>query len=75
VLGYLRARFPLPGSAVTPSEITAALHELGVAGDAAAQAVAVFRACDEARFAPAGGTGAALAASAEAAVAKLEALA
>ena len=30
VLGYLRARFPLPPAAVTPTEISAALAELGL---------------------------------------------
>jgi hypothetical protein len=75
VLGYLRARFPLPESAVTPSEITAALRELGVPAGDAEQVGAVFRACDEARFAPASNNGASLTARAETAVAKLEALA
>ena len=75
VLGYLRTRFPLPESAVTPSEIAAALSEAKVPTDAAEAAADVFRGCDRARFAPPGDSGASLAADAEAAVARLEALA
>ena len=75
VLGYLRTRFPLPESAVTPSEIAAALVELNVPKDVAEQTGDVFRACDRARFAPASDNGLSLAAGAETAVARLEALA
>lgn len=75
VLGYLRTRFPLPESAVTPSEIAHALREFEVPAEAADQTEAVFRACDRARFAPEGGADASLAAAAEALLARLEALA
>lgn len=74
VLGYLRARFPLPESAVTPSEIEIALARSDVPAEATERAGALFRACDRARFAPSGEE-AALAAAAEALVARLEALA
>lgn len=75
ILGYLRARFPLPESAVTPSEIAAALAEVGVPAEAAEQTADVFRACDRARFAPPGDHGAALAQEAEAAITRLEGIA
>ena len=75
VLGYLRTRFPLPDSAVTPSEVAAALAESEVPGEVAEQVADVFRVCDRARFAPAGDTVGALATDAEAAVTRLEALA
>lgn len=74
VLGYLRTRFPLPDSAVTPTEIGAALVEANVPEEMAEQIADVFRACDRARFAP-GDSGSALATEAEAAVTRLEALA
>ena len=75
VLGYLRTRFPLPESAVTPSEIAAALGEAKVPADVAEGVADVFRECDRARFAPPGDSGAAIAADAETAIARLEALA
>lgn len=75
VLGYLRTRFPLPESAVTPSEIAAALLESQVPPERAAEIEEVFRACDHARFAPPGDSGVSLAADAEAAITRLEALA
>jgi hypothetical protein len=75
VLGYLRAHFPLPESAVTPSEIAEALTEVGVPEVAAEQTADVFRACDRARFAPPGDRGASLAHDAETAITRLEALA
>ncbi len=75
VLGYLRARFPLPESAATPAEIAAALKEHRVPEEIAERTSDVFRACDRARFAPSGDNELALAASAEAAVTRLEALA
>ncbi|QDU18670.1 BatD family protein [Urbifossiella limnaea] len=71
VIGYLRARYPLPPGADTPPEAAAALAALGVAG---ADAVEAFlRACDAARFAPTPDTAVSLAAAAEALVARLEA--
>jgi hypothetical protein len=73
VLGYLRARFPLPESAVTPSEIGLALVEVKVPDEVAEQIADVFRACDRARFAPPNDDTGALAADAQAAVARLEA--
>lgn len=75
ILGYLRTRFPLPESAVTPSEIAHALREFEVPAEVADQTQTVFRACDRARFAPAVGTDASLAGAAEALLARLEALA
>jgi hypothetical protein len=75
LLGYLRARYPLPESAVTPSEVAAALVEAKVPADAAERTAGVFRGCDRARFAPPGDGGVALAAEAEAAIARLEELA
>jgi hypothetical protein len=75
VLGYMRMRWPLPESAVTPSEITAALVEAKVPSDMAEEIAEVFRECDCARFAPPGDSGASLAADAEAAITRLEALA
>ncbi len=75
VLGYLRTQFPLPEGAATPSEIAAALKELKVPADVAEQAADVFRACDRARFAPSSDDTGALAATAEAAISRLEALA
>jgi hypothetical protein len=75
LLAYLRARYPLPESAVTPSEVAAALVEARVPFDATEQVADVFRGCDRARFAPPGDSGAALAAEAEAAITRLEELA
>ncbi|MBA4066959.1 MAG: hypothetical protein C0501_25275 [Isosphaera sp.] len=73
VLGYLRARHPLPPGAATPPEVAAALAEFGVPAADAAATADLLRACDAARFAPAGDGGAGLAAVAEALVARLEA--
>jgi len=75
VLSYLRTRFPLPESAVTPAEIAAALLESRVPAEMAEEVAEVFRDCDRARFAPPGDSGAGLAADAEAAITRLEALA
>jgi hypothetical protein len=75
VLGYLRTRFPLPESAVTPPEIFAALREVKVPRDVAEQVADVFRGCDRARFAPANEGTDALASDAEAAITRLEELA
>jgi len=75
VLGYLRTRFPLPESAVTPSEIALELLDAKVPANIAEATADVFRECDRARFAPLGDSGASLAADAEAAINRLEALA
>lgn len=75
LLGYLRARFPLPESAVTPAEIGAALAGFEVPAEVTEEAAEVFRACDRARFAPSGDNAVSLAAAAEALIARLEALA
>ena len=75
LLGYLRARFPLPESAATPAEIATALKDQNVPDEIAERTSDVFRACDRARFAPSGDNELALAATAETAVTRLEALA
>lgn len=74
VLSYLRTRFPLPESAVTPSEIAVALVEAKVAPEMAEQIADVFRDCDRARFAPPSDSGVSLAEHAEAAITRLEAI-
>jgi hypothetical protein len=73
VLGYLRARFPLPPGAVTPPEVGAALAELGLPAAECDAVADFFRSCDAARFAPPGDSGVSLAADAEALVVRLEA--
>jgi len=73
VLAYLRARFPLPPGAVTPTEVGAALAELGLPAEECESVADFLRACDAARFAPPGETDPSLAASAEALVVRLEA--
>jgi hypothetical protein len=75
LLHYLRARFPLPESAVTPSEIAAALAEANVPEEVAGQTAGVFRDCDRARFAPPGDRGLSLADEAHAALTRLEEIA
>lgn len=75
MLGYLRARFPLPESAVTPSEVAAALAEANIPAGVAEQTADVFRACDRARFAPPGDRGLSLAGEAQAALTRLEGIA
>lgn len=75
VLAYLRTRFPLPESAVTPPEIAAALLEVKVPAEVAEFVADVFRGCDRARFAPPNDSGVSLAADAEAAITRLEELA
>ncbi|MDY3561030.1 hypothetical protein R5W23_002289 [Gemmata sp. JC673] len=74
VLGYLRARFLLPESTVTPSETMSALRQLDVPAGVAERVAEVLRACDRARFAPTGAE-TALATEAEALLTRLEALA
>lgn len=75
LLAYLRSRFPLPESAVTPSELAAALTDAHVPPEIAERTADVFRGCDRARFAPPNDSGQSLAADAEAAVTRLEELA
>jgi len=73
VLNYLRARFPLPPGAVTPSEIGAALTELEVSPVDADPVAGFFRKCDAARFSSASDNGLSLVADAGALIARLEA--
>jgi hypothetical protein len=73
VLGYLRARFPLPPGAVTPIEIGSALAELGVRASDCDAATAFFRECDAARFSLSSDNGMSLTSDAEALVTRLEA--
>jgi hypothetical protein len=72
VLGYVRARYPLPPGAETPGELGDALRAVGVPDDEADAAVGFFRRCDEARFAPPGDTVVSLAVEAEGLVTRLE---
>lgn len=64
--GYLLGRFGVPPSAQTPTEVDAALTELGEPADRAADAAAFLRGCDATRFADVDDNGASLAAQAEA---------
>lgn len=50
---YLIARYGLAFTAQTPAEVAAGLEEVGVPAEQAAEAGAVLRACDAARFAAA----------------------
>lgn len=72
VLGYVRARYPLPPGAETPGELGDALRAAGLPDADADAAVGFFRRCDEARFAAASDTRLSLAAEAEALVTRLE---
>ena len=72
VLGYVRARYPLPPGAETPGELGDALRAAGVPAAAADAAVGFFRRCDAARFAPPSDTGLSLGAEAERLVTRLE---
>jgi hypothetical protein len=74
VLGYLRARFPLPPGAETPAEVGDGLRSAGLPDPEAAAVVAFFRHADEARFGGAGDSGLSLAADAQALLARLEAV-
>ncbi len=73
VLGYLRARFPLPPSATTPGEIDSALAETGLEPEQVEAVVEFLRACDAERFDPGSAANGSLAADASALVARLEA--
>jgi hypothetical protein len=76
LLSYLRSRFLLPDHAVTPAEIHAALQAMAIPAEPAADVATVFRLCDEARFAPRRDSPATrLAAAAQAAILRLEAIA
>jgi hypothetical protein len=72
VLGYVRARYPLPPGAETPGELGDALRTAGMPSPEADAAVGFFRHCDEARFAPPADTGLSLAAEGESLIARLE---
>jgi len=72
-LHYLRARFPLPPGAVTPSEIGDALGELGMPTADREAVAGFFRKCDAARFSPSSDNAMSLATDARALVALLEA--
>jgi hypothetical protein len=50
---YLIARYGLPFTAQTPTEVAAGLEDVGVPAERAAEAEGVLRACDAARFAAA----------------------
>lgn len=73
VLSYLRARFPLPPAAVTPTEIGSALEEFGLAHANCLAVEDFFRATDAARFAAGGDWAESLSIDAIALVARLEA--
>ncbi len=73
MLQYLRARFPLPRAAVTPSEIGTALVELELPNPDSEAVARFFRTCDAARFSPSSDNSLSLATDAEAIVARLEA--
>jgi hypothetical protein len=70
VLGYLRARHPLPLGAETPAALGDALRDAGHPDD---EVVQFFRRCDEARFSGASDNHLSLAKDAAALVARLEA--
>ena len=72
VLGYLRARFPLPVGAETPGEIGDALRAAGHRDDGV---VRFFRQCDAARYSPSSDNAVSLATEAVAVVGRLEATA
>jgi hypothetical protein len=74
VLGYLRARFPLPDGAETPPEIETGLRAVGLPEADATAAAGFFRRADAARFAPPTDTGVSLADEAAALIARLEAV-
>lgn len=73
VLGYLRARFPLPVGAETPPEIAEGLRQAGAKDEDVAAAELFFRAGDAARFGVMTDTVPSLAAAAEGLIARLEA--
>jgi hypothetical protein len=73
VLGYLQSRFPLPPGADTPAGIGDGLRTAGLSDADADDVVRFFRHCDEARFAAHGDGHPALAADADALLARLEA--
>jgi len=73
-LHYLRERFPLPPGVATPTEIGAALAEIGLPPEHCAAALLFFRDCDAARFSPSGDNTVSLAAAATSLVDSLEVL-
>jgi hypothetical protein len=72
-LGYLRMRFPLAPDAVTPTEVSTALTDLGIPCPESDVVVEFLRACDAERFAPRSGEVGPLMAQAVAIVNRLEA--
>lgn len=74
VLGYLRARYPLPPGTDTPAEVGEAVRAAGLPDDPAAGVEAFLRDCDAARFGGTGDTGVSLGAEASALLARLEAV-
>jgi hypothetical protein len=75
ILGYLRARFPLPPEAETPPEVREALISAGLPASTADDVAAFLRRCDEARFAPFRDSATALGPAAGSLVDRLEAVA
>lgn len=63
---YLVGRYGVPSTAQTPSEIAAALEELGEPTERVNDAAAFLRSCDATRFADPGDNGVSVAAQAEA---------
>jgi hypothetical protein len=74
VIGYLRARFPLPPGAETPTEIGDGLRAAGLAAPQVDWVEAFLRRCDEFRFAPISDKPLSLAAEAESLLVRLEAV-
>lgn len=74
VLGYLRARYPLPPGTDTPAEVGEAVRAAGLPDDPAAEVEAFLRDCDAARFGGVGDGGLSLDAEAVALLARLEAV-
>jgi hypothetical protein len=69
---YLTARFGVPPSAQTPTEVSAALRDLEQPSDRAADAEAFLRACDATRFDQSGDSGVSFTHQAEALITSWE---
>jgi hypothetical protein len=74
VIGYLRARFPLPPGAETPAEVEEGLRAAGQTAPVLDWVEAFLRRCDELRFAPTSDRPLSLAAEAESLLVRLEAV-